>query len=171
MSGLLRTRTQAAAERGLSSQPKITRNNRVVRSRILLAPPFELARIDPVPKYLVHGRLADGASARQVFALRNCCEFPDGMLPGRAEFIESADQRRQRRVRYDSALAIRAIGVQIADWGVRWPDSCDAFSIIPFRVSSLRLSMKFFAISTLMPWMNFSDERESSLITVASLTK
>src|SRR5580692_3971080 len=75
MSSPLRTRPQAAVERGLSSQLKITRNNRVVSSRILLGPPFELARIDAVPKDLVHGRFLNGASARQVFALCNRREF------------------------------------------------------------------------------------------------
>src|ERR1700683_433946 len=122
MAGLLRTRPQAAIQRSLSSQPKITRHNRVVSSRVLLAAPFELTGIDTVPKDLVHGRFLNGASARQAFPLCNRGEFFDGMLPGCAEFVETADQRRQRRVRYDCALAISAIGVQISDGSVRRPD-------------------------------------------------
>jgi hypothetical protein len=44
------------------------------------------------------------------------------MLPGCTELIQAANQRRQRRVWFDRAFAIRAIGIQIAAWSVRWPD-------------------------------------------------
>jgi putative PIN family toxin of toxin-antitoxin system len=48
------------------------------------------------------------------------------MLPGCAELIQTANQGRQRRVWFDRAFAIRAIGIQIADRGNIRIDISDA---------------------------------------------
>src|SRR5687768_7432902 len=84
---------------------------------------------------------------------------------------EQAHDRRSLGVRHDDLLALRRYYVAISSGARLGQMPSSAFSVIPLRTSSERLSMKFLAISTLMPCMNFSDERESGDRIAPSLTK
>jgi hypothetical protein len=90
MAGLFRVLAEPTIKRRLGGKPDIAGNNRFECCWVALTSPFKFSGVDAVAKDLINGGFLDRAPTRQVFLVGDGGKLLDGMLAGRAKFIEAA---------------------------------------------------------------------------------
>jgi hypothetical protein len=90
MAGLFRVLAEPTIKRRLGGKPDIAGNNRFECCWVPLTSPFKFSGVDAVAKDLINGGFLDRAPTGQVFPVGDGGKLLDGMLAGRAKFIEAA---------------------------------------------------------------------------------